>query len=233
MGEPACLDAAATLAQHGGAPLEATLRKLDDPNLSPHGKVMIVEGFKSRLDESSYDILKPLTATGKDEMTRLCATALLASIPDASLMPFLIPLADDPNPKLSFTALLGIAPGAQEGSEYRSRLKSKFSAPETTPNMREHVIGAIGQNPYPEDEELLIRGFQDTELNVEMRALAVTSLGRIGGEAALEALMAADLTDAPATFSDTVSLSVAALKERLYPDDNAIEIEIKTRPGEH
>lgn len=232
LNDTACMDAAATLARFGGPPLENTLKRLDEPGLAPHGKLMIVEGFKGKLNHYVYGMLTAMTAPEKEAMTRLSATALLASIPDPNLVATLIELSNDPNEKLSFTALVGLATMAQEGSEFRKRLVDRYDDLADNPNMREHVIAAIAQNPYQDDETLLITGLQDSALGTGVRREAATALGRIGGEDALSALLAVQDDRAPQDFREAVELSIIVIRERMAAgDDDTVKIEIMEEPA--
>lgn len=234
---PPCMEAASTLARLGGPPFEAALRMLDDPGVSPHGKVLIVDAFQRNVHPLAYDLLKKMTVPEKDPMTRVCATALLASVPDVNLVEFLIPLTDDSDPKVSFTALVGVATAAQEGSEFRKRLKDLYSAPDSMPNMREHIAAAISKNPFNEDEPLLITALNDGDLRMEVRRDVAAALGRVGGEAAATALMnAEDVPGAPADYRAAIDLSITVIKERLRVQSggggDTIPIEIKDAPTE-
>jgi HEAT repeat protein len=230
MGDPACKEYAFLLAQVGGPPLQAALEQLDDPDVSPHGRVLIVDGFHSRLNHYASDVLKPMTASG-DEMVRACATALLATIPDPELVPFLIPLTEDANPQVRFTALLGVAAGAPEDSPFRAQLKELYDAPSTQANMKEHIVSVFSKHPFASDAALLIAAIQDRELAPDVRRDAAVALGRVGDRTAIAPLLASLGEEASPEYRDAVELSVAVIKERTGPaDETQVPIYVLTEP---
>jgi HEAT repeat protein len=233
MTDSACSAAAATLARAGGPPLEQALAKLDDPTTSPHGKVMIVEGFNGRLNSYAAAILKGMTAPGKDETTRACATALLSSIPDLDLLQFLIPLTSDSNPQVKFSALLGVASAAMEGSEFRKQLADLYAAPDTNANMKEHIVAVFSKNPYKTDVPILVTAVQDRALNPDVRRDAAIALGRVGDQAAMDALMNIEPA-AGAELRTAVDLSIAAIKERSQAEmgEDSVNMTVKLPPAE-
>lgn len=223
MEDAACREAAETLARYGGPPLEHTLRKLDDPNVDPYGKLIIVEAFKGKVNPMTHELLVSMTAADKDPMTRRSATALLASAPTVDTVTHLITLSSDPDPKLSFTALLGIVPGTQEDSEFRKRFVELYSNPETQPNMQEHIVATISQYAYAADEPVLIDAIQNDKLSPAVREAAAAALGRVGGVAAVEPLKRAQQNRNVSTeFLDAVTLSLTAIEERLEAEGGLV-----------
>jgi HEAT repeat protein len=214
MGESSCMDSAAALASIGGPPLEQALSQLDDESTSPHGKVMIVEGFKGKLNTFAVTTLKAMTASDKDDTTRACATALLASIPDPELAGTLTELAADANPQVKFSALLGLASTTSDGSESRTQLAEMYFAPESSPNMKEHIVGVFSRTPSKSEARVLVDAVQNDAIQIDVRYDAAIALGRVGDETALAALEAID-PNAPTRFRDAVDLAIAAIRGRM------------------
>jgi len=192
---------------------EALLPLLDimaDPQETPRVKVAAADSLDGLVHPLMLDRLTQMTGPENDATSRACATHLLGGCSSPKLLPLLQKLASDPEKRVSFAALRGLAIlGDPEG---RKSFVALFDAPGTTVPEREQIGRVFSKDIMPSKENvpILIKILGDTQLSSDVRRLTVATLGTADDPAAIPALEAAAEKD-PDQYIREIAGSAAKL----------------------
>ncbi len=214
VGNQECTVIAMNLRDFGPEALLPLVDVLADPEETAYIKVMTVECLKGLVHPIMITPLMPLVDAKCDATTRACATHLLGSIGTAEAKPLLEKLVADPERRVRFAALRGLAMSGDP--DRRQAFMDLWDDPETTLSEREE-IGRVFANDVNHDKEnvaLLSQVVQDFEVDVSIRRLAVAALGRAGDPAAVPALKVAAEKD-PDEYVREIAASAASVIEAL------------------
>ncbi|HEO71281.1 MAG TPA: hypothetical protein ENN80_08460 [Candidatus Hydrogenedentes bacterium] len=161
---------------------------IGDPHEDPFVKVMAVEALEGQAHPMLIPPLLPLTGEDHDATTRACATHVLGMLWTPQVQALLKKLADDPERRVRFAALRGLAKHGDR--QARERFRELYSEPGVTVQER-NVIASVFANDIGRDAEnvpIMCKVVQDMELAAMVRRLAVAALGRSRDPAAVPAL---------------------------------------------
>lgn len=222
---PSCMVTALKLSEFGEEALFPLLDVIGDPNVEPYTKVLAVNCIKQLVNKSMLDKLVPLTQSGLDETTRGCATLLLGQLRNPKAVPRLRELAADPEPRVRFSAVRGLA--LYGDADGRKELMKIWDAPETSTSEREE-IARIFVDDVDHDKmnvPILSKILLSPELDTRFHQSAVAAMGRGLMPDSLPALREAAEKDPDPNVRE-IAASAAnaveyAMKHPVLPDQDA------------
>lgn len=161
------------------------LRELHDQRESisqaQEGRRKALAGFQA-LGAKGKNAIPALSRMVKDPELGLCALAILARFDDAAAVPALIPALSASNPRVRMLAVIELSHRGYTGDGVLPLLTSRLLL-DPDPDVR--GAAASGLSRFRGEAEFvvpaLIRGLQDTNLNVQ--SLSAQSLGAFGEQA--------------------------------------------------
>jgi len=214
---PRTREIARQLSQIDRKALLTILDILEAPEAEPLDKVFVVVTLDTVVGEDMTARLKELSAPDRDGTSRACAVQLLGLSGDEEVLPYLLGLVEDSEPRVAFGAQLGAATLGSE--QARAALKARYVEERCRPEERDKIVRLLSVSPRPDDMAILIAGVSDTAIDPSARIQAALTLGRMGNREALPAL---DQCAREAANEDLKALAQAAaraIRER-YPADH-------------
>ena len=210
-----CREITEELAKHGPEALQPLLTIIGDKEQEPRIRVIAVTCLQGLVKPAMVDTLKQLTAADQEATTRACATHLLGSLPTKEVLDFLRTLTDDPERRVRFSALRGLASAWDDAG--REGLAKYFDDPEVTQEEREEigVVFGISIKEDPLTLKVLSRVVQDMEITPSTRKLAIGVLGHMGDASVIPALESAAQNETDKDNAELAASAAEAIKERL------------------
>lgn len=212
---PECMVIALQLSEFGNEAVLPLVDVIGDPEEDPYIKVLAVECLKQLANEVMIDPLMPLTDPACDGTTRACATLLLGQTRKARVMPTLRKLTEDPERRVRFSAIRGLALyGDRHG---RKAFADLWDDPQSSISEREQ-IARMFVNDVEHDKanvEILVKILRDAGIGVYFRRLAVAALGRGAQAAAVPALKAAAEKDPDPRVREVAASAASAIERRI------------------
>ena len=160
---------------------QALLSLLDlvgDDQSTPYVKILATLSLTPIIGQHVAPRLIEMTKSEKESTTRACATNMLRQIPTEEVTAVLRQLKTDSEPRVRLYAQIGLA---TRDPKERQEVYALWRKPETTADEKGTIIDVLAQMPALEDVALMQEAAAATTLNEGIRAVAVTTLGQIGG----------------------------------------------------
>jgi len=213
MNSQEAVEIAAKLAQSDLAALNPILDVLADPGASPYAKVMVVASLTPVANPGMSERLVALTKSEHDATTRACATQLLSGIDGENVDAVLEGLSTDPERRVSFAAMRGLAlRGSEQG---RQGLAALWDQPDTTPAERNEVVMALSTRFSKAQIVVFEKAVVDSALDELPRLVATTVLQQVGEQSAIEPLTTCMEEDASEQVRASAKDAVKAIHNRL------------------
>jgi hypothetical protein len=196
--------------------------KLGSPDAEPLLKVMITSYLSTYAHQIVMtDSLLELTETGKDETTRACATHLLSLTQNPQLEERFKELAQDSEPRVRLSALMGLA--GLGNHESQQALAGYYWQPDATLSERENVVVALARAPYEDQAPIFEDAIANEQLSLDVRLTAVQALGLVGGPEGAATLEELAKSAADPSVRKTAELSLQAVQQRQKLNEPAQE----------
>lgn len=174
------------LAEFGPDALIPMLDIVADDSYSPAARVVTADRLKYHAHPRMVPRLKELATGEFDNTTRACATFLLGLIPTEETTALLRELEQSDEPRIRFSAILGLANAGDEDA--LAQLREKYAEQDLDVEYRRELVNFFAFKGKEEDVEILSNAVLREELTVFQRALVAASLADIGDPAAIPAL---------------------------------------------
>ena len=180
---------------------------------APHVRVFAVESLSLFMQPAHVEKLGALLDPKNDATARACAASLLGTIRDPKALDYLRGVANDPERRIKFSALLGL--GNQGDKTMRDQAAAMYAQPETTPEEKVQIVLLILKETGPADVPILEDALLVPAIDSILKGMIVTNLGRIGDASAVEPLKKSkDIVNEP-TYGETVDAAIAVIEERI------------------
>lgn len=152
-----------------------------------------------------------MTKPEKDATTRACATQLLGSLRGEEVDKILAQLKDDPERRVRFQALCGLA---VRDAQARKTLQDFWQQPDTTAFERWKILQVLAFGPAADSVAIFQSAVKDTALDEAGRVLAAQMLGRVGDSSCLAALTECAEKDPSEKVRAVAKDAIAAVNSR-------------------
>ena len=207
---PRAFEIAAILSQQSPEALRPLIEALADSQDDPYKMVFVVQSLEQFMTMGHRDYLVNLLDSD-DGTLRASAARLLASIPDDAVREDLRPLLQDEDPRVQFSARLGLA---RWEPEIRSALLDGYDDPERTESEKWQIAGIVLGSPTEGDVQGLAAIVADPDTSSFHRVQAAANLGRMGDETVLDELEASLEKFDDAAYQEMAKAAVAAIRQR-------------------
>lgn len=192
--------------------LDPILDFMADPNTPAESKVFTVESLGAVIPGTYVPRLKEMAAPGGDETVRACATMLLAYIRNEEAIEALRPLAADPEPRVQFSAKLGLARAGDE--DIRSELLDFYHSGNATKDHRVEIVLVLLDSPRPSDKPVLIHALEDKEFADDIKIASLIVLERHGTAEDIPELERIKSTQTDDYVLAMIDTAIQAIRER-------------------
>lgn len=168
------------------AATKAILKSIDDPAVSPEGKVFAALSLAPFIQKDSREYLVPLTAPGKEATTRTCATHLLAVMANAENESLFRSLLEDPERRVRMAARLGLL--RMNAKDAHNLMAKSYDAPDASQNDKNNIVQYLTQQASKEDAPLLNRALANPDTAPSLLIPIARALARQGDESSLKPL---------------------------------------------
>ena len=207
---PRAFEIAAILSQQGPDALRPLIETIAMSQDDPYKMVFAVQSLEQFMTMAHRDYLVELLDSD-DMMLRASAARLLAGIPDEAVQRDLRPLLEDSDPRVQFSARLGLA---KWDPEIRAGLLESYDDPEMTMSHKLQIAGIILSAPQEADMAGLAKIVADPETSTFHRVQAGAQLGRMGDASVLDELEASLESSDDAAYEEMARAAIAAIKQR-------------------
>lgn len=198
---------------HGSAGWQPLYDSLGKAETDPMLKIMITKYLASFAQQIALDdSLLELTKADRDETTRACATHILAQAQDLRHEERFKELAQDDNPRVRLSALIGLA--SLGNVQAQDSLAKYYWQPDASVSERENVLVALTRVPREADEPIFVDAVKNEDLAMDARLTAVLALGQIGGDSAVALLDDLSKNEPDLGIRQTAVMALKAVQER-------------------
>lgn len=212
---PRAFEIVANLSHQGPEALRPLLEMIEASQDEPYKMVFAVQSLEQFMTMAQRDYLVGLLDT-ENPMLRASATRMLASIRDRAVESDLRPLLEDADPRVQFSARLGLA---KWDPEIRAELIESYDDPETTQSQKLQIAGIILSAPQETDMQGLAKIIVDPETSTFHRVQAGAQLGRMGDASVLDELEASLEVTEEAAYEEMARAAMKAIEQRVAAGD--------------
>lgn len=184
---------------------------LGQPDTSDTTKIFVLQNINFHMDMDYLPYILPLLVS-EFPTTRSCATTLLGTVPDESVIEPLLRMKQDSDSRVAFSALSGLALHGEE--PYRRDFVQYYLSPEVTISQRREIVRIIMHDPRPEDEFIISAILMASDTPPTVRHLLVMTLGNMGTESSIKAIHYSTSLDPSEEYRTLVDTTVAVIQER-------------------
>ncbi len=205
-----------TLATMGPTTLSPLLEYMAAPDTDDTARLFILQCVNDVLTPNYLNDIVPMLKSDNQVIRAIGVTAI-ASIQDPSVLPLLREARNDPQPRVAFSALSGMA--IQGDQAARDELKAMYTDNTTMGDIPElqikrEVVRAIVRDAQEGDLPLLTDALNQPWVEVNHRAAIVRALGRLGGPEeipVLEQSLSLQIEDA---YGKLVQQAIESIQQR-------------------
>jgi len=169
--------------------LNPLIEAIADPELPLRSKIWGTSFLKEDMTPVHLPILSALLDPANDVTTRGCAISLLSGIDSPKVVEILRGAMDDPEPRISLAAMLGVARSGDE--TVRKKLVVMYSDPQSTVDVQTAIISLIIEKPTCDDIDFLLLTLDNDAIDITTRSDVSNHLGRFGDVRVLEPMIKA------------------------------------------
>jgi HEAT repeat protein len=194
---------------------------LADKASAPVVKVLATLSLQTILDPTTIDSLIEMLKPEYDNTTRACVTDLLGVYKGASVDEALKAVANDPDRRVRFLALRGLA---IRDPEKRKELHQWWSQADATADERSRIVETLTSGLISDSVWLFMDAAGRKDLPEGIRVTAIDMAGRAGSETCIEQLSKYAETDSSEAVRAAAATAVAAIKERMQNPPQIVEV---------